>query len=113
MRIVKIGDKGIGVRATPLALLYYKQEFGSDLIGDLIKFQDLMADPSKLDSVTFLQMTWAMAKANEGVGKKFPDFYNWVAELDSFDITDDDVLFAIIEEAEKGFFRSAGQKRGE
>jgi hypothetical protein len=105
MRTIKIGEKEIGLKATPLALVYYKQAFGSDLVGDLVKMQKLEKDPSKLDSVFLLQLTWAMAKAHEGVGKKFPDFMTWVADLESFDFTDDAVLNAIIDEATDGFFR--------
>jgi hypothetical protein len=105
MRTIKIGEKEIGLKATPLALVYYKQAFGSDLVGDLVKMQDIAKDPSKIDSVFLLQVTWAMAKAYEGVGKKFPDFMNWVADLESFDFTDVDVINAIIDEASDGFFR--------
>lgn len=37
MKTVKIGEKDINLRATPLGLFYYKQEFGTDLMGDLMK----------------------------------------------------------------------------
>lgn len=37
MREILIGEKTVRVRATPLALLYYRQEFKSDLVSDLIK----------------------------------------------------------------------------
>ncbi|MGG6437375.1 hypothetical protein ABET52_06175 [Saccharococcus caldoxylosilyticus] len=105
MRTIKIDEKEIGLQASPLALLFYKQAFGTDLVGDLVKMQELEKDPSKLDSVLLLQITWAMAKAYAGLNAKFPDFVNWLAELESFDITDEDVLAAIFEEAERGFFR--------
>jgi hypothetical protein len=112
MRTIQIGEKQIGLKATPLALIYYKQAFGSDLVGDLVKMKDIAKDPSKIDSVFLLQLTWAMAKANEGIGKKFPDFITWVAGLESFDFTDEDVLNAIIDEAMDGFFpRGSRTKR--
>lgn len=38
MRELTIGEKTIRVRATPLALLYYRQEFKADLVSDLINF---------------------------------------------------------------------------
>ena len=38
MREITIGEKTIRVRATPLALLYYRQEFKSDLVSSLINF---------------------------------------------------------------------------
>jgi hypothetical protein len=109
MRTIKIGEKEIGLKATPLALLFYKQAFGTDLVGDLVKMQELEKDPSKLDSVLFLQITWAMAKAYAGLDAKFPDFVNWVADLESFDFTDEDVFNAIMDEASDGFFRQGNR----
>ena len=37
MKEITIGENKIGVRATPLALFYYKQEFKADLVSDLLK----------------------------------------------------------------------------
>ncbi|MDO3680567.1 hypothetical protein [Paenibacillus ehimensis] len=110
MRELNIGEKTVRVRATPLALLFYKQEFKSDLIGDLLKLDKVRRDPSQLDSVSFLQLIWAMAKA-DAYGKSFPSFVEWIASLDSFDLSDQDVLAAAMEEATSGFFRS-GVKSG-
>lgn len=112
MRTIKIGEKEIGLKATPLALLYYKQEFKTDLIGDMMKMQRLADDPSTFDSVLLLQIAWAMAKAHEGVGKPFHDFTTWVAELESFDFSDTAVMGAIMDEATDGFFRRSGTNRG-
>jgi hypothetical protein len=111
MRTIKIGEQEIGLKATPLALLFYKQEFKTDLLGDLMKMQELEKDLSKMDAVMILQLIWAMAKANEGLGKKFPDFVTWVAGLESFDFTDVDVISAVLDEAMDGFFHR-GAKRG-
>ena len=130
MRELKIGDQTVRVRATPLALLYYRQEFKTDLLGDLLKMvQSLVGmesvvagkgqvDFSKinlgaLDSVAFLQLIWAMAKADV-FGHQFPSFQEWVASLESFDLFSGDTLAAVIEEAANGFFRSraAGIKGG-
>jgi hypothetical protein len=110
MRTIQIGEKQIGLKATPLALVFYKQAFGTDLIGDLMKMQKIEKDPSKLDVVFILQMAWAMAKAYEGVGKKFPDFTTWVAELEAFDFSD--VTTAVMEEAQDGFFRRGSRTKG-
>lgn len=123
MRELQIGEQTVRVRATPLALLYYKQEFNSDLLGDLTKMTKMMkpgakkddidendVDPSQLDSVAFLQLIWAMAKA-DSFGKPFPSFVEWLSGLDSFDLSDPDVLRGAVEEAAHGFFRS-GVKGG-
>jgi hypothetical protein len=103
MRTIQIGEKQIGLKASPLALLFYKQQFKSDLVSDLLKMQGLEKDPSKLDGLLILQMAWAMAKAYEGKGKKFPDFTSWVAELDGFDFSE--LATDVMEEAQDGFFR--------
>lgn len=105
MRELQIGIQQVRVRATPLALLYYKQEFRTDLLGDLMKTQAVANDPSQLDSVAFLQLIWAMAKA-DAFGKPFPSFVEWVGSLDTFDLSDQSVLVAALEEAASGFFRS-------
>lgn len=102
MRELKIGDKEIRVRAAPLALLYYRQAFKSDLLGDMIKLKDVMDDPSRLDTVTCLQIIWAMAKA-DAYGKSFPSFEAWLVELGSIDFSDPSFLVAALEEAADGF----------
>lgn len=122
MRELRIGEQMVRVRATPLALLFYRQEFGSDLLGDLIglvqgmsgaaeKESDQDFDLSKFDSVAILRLIWAMAKADAYGREKFPSFLEWLATLDSFDLADAEVMTAAIEEATNGFFRS-GATRG-
>jgi len=103
MREITIGDKTIRVRATPLALLFYKQEFKVDLVGDLMSMQAMSTDPSQFDALKFLQLIWAMAKADEAKG--FPSFEAWLSSLDSFDFADADIMTAVVEEATDGFFR--------
>ena len=103
MREITIGEKTIRVRATPLALLFYKQEFNTDLIGDLISMQEMASDPSQFDSIKMLQLIWAMNKADDAKG--FPSFEVWLSGLDSFDFADADVMTAVVEEAADGFFR--------
>ena len=107
MREITIGEKTIRVRATPLALLFYKQEFNADLIGDLMSMQAMATDPSQFDALKFLQLIWAMNKADKPEG--FPSFEGWLSSLDSIDFDDGDMMTAVIEEAADGFFR--GGKR--
>lgn len=102
MRELSIGGKTVRVRATPLALLYYKQAFKSDLIGDMIKMQYMADDPSQLDTIACLQMIWAMAKA-DNYGKSFPSFESWLGGLDSIDFSEPSFLVAALEEAADGF----------
>jgi hypothetical protein len=103
MREITIGEKTIRVRATPLALLYYRQEFKADLVGDLISMQEVASDPSQFDALKFLQLIWAMNKADKPEG--FPSFEGWLSNLDSIDFDDGDMMTAVIEEAADGFFR--------
>lgn len=109
MRIIKIGDKEIGLKASPLALLYYKQDFKKDLIADLMSLQGLTkfaeGDYSALNSVLLLQILYVLNKAYN-FGKKFPDFTRWLAEFDSIDLME--IIPELVEEIEDGFFRSAG-----
>ena len=109
MKEITIGEKQIRVRATPLALLFYKQEFNSDLIGDLISMQNMANDPSQFDALKFLQLIWAMAKADDA--KDFPSFENWLASLGSFDFADANMMGAVVEEATDGFFRGGRTER--
>jgi len=103
MREITIDEKQIRVRATPLALLFYRQEFKTDLIGDLISMQNMTSDPSQFDALKFMQLVWAMNKADNA--KDFPSFETWLAGLDSFDFANADMMGAVVEEATDGFFR--------
>lgn len=110
MKEINIADKKVRVRATPLALLYYKQEFGTDLVGDMMKMQNLEKDPTQFDSVALLQLIWAMAKADVGPGNKFPSFIEWLSGLERFDMSETDLMQAVMEEATDGFFRRGIQQ---
>jgi hypothetical protein len=103
MREITIGEKTIRVRATPLALLYYRQEFKADLVGDLISMQEMASDPSRFDSIKMLQLIWAMNKADDA--KNFPSFEGWLGSFDNIDFGDGEMLTEAIEEAADGFFR--------
>lgn len=131
MREINMGGQVLRVRATALALLFYKQEFKRDLVGDLLEMasglnglQALVGDQnqlgraaidvstvdfSKFDSVKLLQLVWAMAKA-DSFGKAFPSFYEWVGSFEEdFNLFDLDVLAAVMEEATTGFFRTSSK----
>lgn len=110
MREIKIGGKEIRVKASPLTLLFYKQEFKSDMIGDILKLHGVQNNPEKLDSLMLLQVIWAMNKTAE-FGKDFPSFPRWLEALDSFDISDTDMLKAVFEEATEGFFRRGAMRK--
>jgi len=112
MKNVTIGNKELGLRATPLALLYYQQEFKKDLLEDLMSFQSLAniknGDYSGLDTIKILQLLYVMNKADNFGKKDTPDFTTWLSKLESVDFADEKWLLDVMEEAEAGFFRSAG-----
>jgi hypothetical protein len=111
MREITIGDTKLGVRGSPLALLYYKQAFRSDLVGDISRMggpdakKGQQLDPERLDTVVLLQATWAMAKANAGVSAQFPPFESWLESLSGLDFSAPEFLGAVMEEIVDGFFR--------
>ena len=111
MRTVRLGEHEIELRATPLALFFYKQAFGRDLIGDISSFQSMSqtlndGDFSQFDSVLLLQLAYAMNKASKP-GKTFPMFEAWLNELDAVAFDDPEWMVGIVEEAVDGFFRTA------
>jgi len=104
MREILIGEEEVRVKATPLALLFYKKEFKSDLLGDLLKMSDVEKDLSKFDTISILQLIWAMAKA-DNYGKQFPSFEKWLSKFENMDLTDESFMVAALEEATDGFLR--------
>lgn len=60
MRNVKIGSKEFKVVASPITLYFYKKEFGTDLIGNLMAFQKYEVDPAAYDSMIVLQMALSL-----------------------------------------------------
>ena len=109
MRTVTIGDKQIALRANPLALLFYKQAFDSDLIADLLKLQSLQSlqdgDFSSLDMVSLFQIAYAMNKAAKPTDV-FPKFEEWLAQFETIGFDDPQWIVDVVEEAADGFFRS-------
>jgi len=119
MREVTIGDKTLRLRGSALSLLHYQQEFGRDLLGDMVGMMTGMAgfqalanggtvDPSKLDfsrldSVAILRLIWTLART--AAGAPIPSFQRWLEEHEDIDIFDPDLLTAAMEEAKKIFFR--------
>ncbi len=118
MRVVKLGEHEIELRATPLALLFYRQSFDRDLIADLMGLQELQGvsegDFSNFDSVLLLQIAYVMHRAAK-LETNFPAFEQWLGKLESIDFADPEWATAIAQEAIDGFFRSsraAGETTG-
>jgi hypothetical protein len=121
VREVQVGDKTLRLRGSALSLLHYNQEFGRDLLADLVGMMTGLAgiqvlasggeadpaklDLSKLDSVALLRLIWTLARTAAGVGGQFPSFARWLEEHEDIDIFDPELMTAVMEEATKIFFR--------
>lgn len=121
MREVTIGDKTLRLRGSALSLLHYQQEFGRDLLGDLVGMMTGLSgiqglsggeidasklDFSRLDSVAILRLVWTLARtAAGGMNVPFPSFVKWLEEHEDIDIFDVELLSSAMEEAKKIFFR--------
>lgn len=109
MRNVTIGTKDIGLKASLLALRFYKQEFGTDLISDYTKKfeQQIMEDILNFDADLFLQFVWAMNRAYVGRGNEFPGFEKWLDDIgEGVNFGDVGLVTAVQEEILDGFFRT-------
>lgn len=105
MREIVIGENTIGVNASALALLFYKQEFKSDLIKDFTKFSTALdADPTNYDGLQILSFLWTINKAYK-LPEKQPSFEIWLQEIE-FDFSDEVVMQGVMTEIVNGYFRS-------
>ncbi|KAF5036857.1 hypothetical protein DSECCO2_570750 [anaerobic digester metagenome] len=104
MREIKLGEKTYRVNASALALLFYRQEFGADLIKDFTKFSvEIERDKTNYDGLCLLQVLWAINKAAV-IPAKQPSFEQWLAEMDSPDFSDVDFVGGILTTVSDGFF---------
>lgn len=133
MRELHTGENILPVRATPLTLLFYRQEFGTDMSTDfftvmsgfLAAFPDAKGkplselseadlDPTKLtadslagaefDVLAILRFVWAMAKT-AAHPTAWPTFESWLASIPNVDVYDPMFLSAALGVAADGLFR--------
>ena len=89
-KIIQIDGKEIKFKSTAGTLYRYRNNFGRDLIKDIIalekKFRNVKSGMAQFEIVEldmFEKIAWSMAKtANENV----PDIDHWLDEFDSFSI---------------------------
>ena len=120
MRTVTIGDKQIALRANPLALFYYRQAFGSDMMADVMHLSQQMqklgeGDFSGLDLVGIFKVAYAMHKTAEP-NKVQMSFEEWLSQFDGFGLGEEENwVVDVVQEAIDGLFRTgkpAPEKRG-
>lgn len=105
--MIKIGDKSIGVRASHLALIFYKQEFKRGLIADftaaIVECEKQNALP---DEMVMMQMAWAMHKAYT-YPAPVETFNEWFMNIGDIDFSSQEMYQGLINEAVSGFFQKA------
>ena len=105
MREIKIGEKIYGVRATTLALLFYKQEFNRSLLKDYVKASVEAKDNGELfDEVILLQIMWAMHKADK-LPERVSGFESWLESIGDINFGNPELYKNVIQEAVEGFFQ--------
>lgn len=105
MREIKVNESIIGVNASALALLFYKQEFNDDMIKSFTKFSmGLNKDKTNYDGLQLLQFVWALNKAYK-LPEKQPSFAIWLESID-FDFGDEVAVEEVVAEIVDGYFRS-------
>ncbi len=114
MRTTNIGGKKVELRASPLALLFYRQEFGKDLLDDFKDLQSLEALAKKssesfrfedLRLMDFFQLAYALNKAAGKPSEFCPNYEEWLYGIE-LDLGEMDWIADVVYEAADGFFRS-------
>ena len=89
-KILKIDGKDVVFKSTAGTLLRYRNNFGTDMLKDVInlqkKLQKVKEDASEFDAVdldTFAKLAWAMAKTANG---RIPPIEQWLDNFETFSI---------------------------
>jgi hypothetical protein len=134
MRELAIGERGrLSVKATPLAQLFYRQEFDSDMTSDFLRItmgfvsafpgargksletlteadlsiSDVTAESlgeAPIDAFAVLRLVWAMAKA-AAHPSEWPPFETWLDSMEDLDPFKPEFIGAALEVAADGLFR--------
>lgn len=114
MRTTNIGGKKVELRASPLALLFYRQTFGKELLDDFKDLQSLEVLAKKnpnnfrfedLRLMDFFQLAYALNKAAGKPSEFFPSYEEWLYGIE-LDLGDMDWIADVVYEAAEGFFRT-------
>lgn len=111
MKQIKIGDKTVNIKAAPPGLIFYKREFGKEILDDFPSMIEKEGEKTVLNSEIFLQVVWVMAKTAAGPGAPFPSYEDWLWGLGNINLRDSQMFVAVQEEAFQGFFRSGGSEQ--
>lgn len=89
-KIIKIGNKEIGMKSTAGTMMRYRNNFNRDFIKDLMALQEKLSTKIEkgtefeaLDLDMFEKIAWCMAKTYDN---SIPDIEKWLDDFDTFDI---------------------------
>ena len=95
-KTIKIADKLVALKTTGATLLRYKEQFGKDLLTEILKLEeackDGMVKVDKLDFELFLNILWIMAKT---AVPEIKPLIEWLDDFDEFPILE--ILPKVIE----------------
>jgi len=120
MRTVELGGRTFDIKAGPLSIFYFNDEFGSSILTDYAKIfggkpedegQEFYESLAQFDWPSALRVTWALAKT--ATPKDFPPFPRWIGGFEYLNMGDSDFVLAVLEEATHGLFRKDDPKTQE
>lgn len=110
MRVLRLSRRRtLPVKATVLAMLFYRQEFDADLTADVLRVSAGLATGVELSRTAgeALQVVWAMGKA-AAFPAPFPPFLVWAETLRTLD---EDFISDVLAIAEDGLLVDEDTKR--
>ena len=89
-KVLIINDKEIKMKSTAGPLMRYRNNFGRDLIKDMVRLQDKLKKVNNqgeqfeiVDLDLFEKIAWCMAKTADN---NIPDIEHWLDNFETFDI---------------------------
>jgi len=89
-KVLIINDKEIKMKSTAGTLMRYRNNFGRDLIKDMVRLQDKLKKVNNqgeqfeiVDLDLFEKIAWCMAKTADN---NIPDIEHWLDNFETFDI---------------------------
>lgn len=93
----KIGGQTLVLKASLYTQVAYKAEFGRDMLGDLVRADDLLRSKDREKQadgrMIYLQALYILA--DEGSEEALPPFYDWLAGIGGADMAD--IIFTVTE----------------
>ena len=118
-RTVELGGREFTVKAGPLSIFYFHEEFGSSILEEYARMfasspeenaeKDLYEVLAQYDWSAALRMTWAFEKTASSSPNEFPSWQSWIAAFEYIDMGDHEFMGQVGEEATRGLFRKRSE----